>query len=207
MDNPYQAPADRSSPAETRAGPRDRKRRPTSATFFGVVNVAIGSLEVLWAPFVLIALFEDFVRPSSLNPPARTVAEQESQTILMVTTPLGAIAAGLMFASGIGLLGAKPWGRTLALAYAYLALLLALADAIPRYLYRMQPALAALRDRPDPQMLRVVIASGVAMFFNFTYPVLLHVFLARPSVARALAPPVRKVPGSDWDFTLPSKRT
>jgi len=165
-------------------------QRPASITAFGILNLVFAAFGVvgLMASF---ALFSVPVDPN--NPVIKLLHQNASYAVwLKFCILLGLISCVILVAAGAGLLGLKPWGRTLSMAYAILTIVFSLMAMGINLFLMIQP----LFEQALPnQELAVAGAIGGPMSgtiggcFGPVYPILLLAFMLRPKVAAAFRPP------------------
>jgi hypothetical protein len=105
--------------------------------------------------------------------------------------PLSLLGFGLLLLSGIGLLSLKEWARKLAIAYGIFATVSGAAFALTRFVYFVAPTVEkGLHSHGvwENFSTRMAILSAIASIVQLGYPILLLVFLMRPSVAAAFRP-------------------
>jgi hypothetical protein len=97
--------------------------------------------------------------------------------LAMIMSPL---SSALMLICGIGLLRKKLWGRTLAIAYGYGAILFSLISSAINIL--------RISGRTDNLMiLNIILSILVSVFLGLVYKATMVYYLSRPSVKIALA--------------------
>lgn len=166
-------------------------QRSTSVTVFGILNFAFAAFGVVG----LMASFTLFSVPEDPNNPVIKLLHQNATYALWLKfcVVLGFLNCAALLVAGIGLIGLKPWGRTLSMAYAIYALAFAVAGMGINLFLMIQP----LFDQAPPhQELAVAGAIGgplsgtIGGCFGLIYPVILLTFMLRPDVAGAFRPPL-----------------
>lgn len=164
-------------------------QRPASVTVFGILNIIFGSMGVLWTPFGLVSLL---IAPSGSSPnPVIDVMLRGPfmRGWLLSTAAVGIIAAAALLASGIGLLMLKPWGRLLANAYAVYMIALKIAEFVVNFFYMARPLLEQASQATNPAekggLIGGAIGGLIGGCFYIIFPILLIIFMTRPSVAQA----------------------
>jgi hypothetical protein len=197
VENPYQPPAASPGDAELVTPLGAGEQRPTSVTVFGILNIIFGSLGILCTPFALMVLF---VTPppgqgQNPNPAIELMKDPGYRTITVVMSGLGIVASAVLLASGIGLLRLRPWGRALAIGYAFYALAAALVNMVVSYVYLIAPMMEAAQKNNNPQSTGAAVGGTIGGLIgsvgSLIYPVLLLVFMTRPRVVRAFASALR----------------
>jgi hypothetical protein len=104
---------------------------------------------------------------------------------------LGCLASLALLVGGIGLLLVKAWGRTLSIGYAWYAIVSVVAGMLVNWLYLVQPMLAQGEAGGLGQAAAIGGAVGgmIGGCFSVIYPVVLLIFMYRPAVRAAVAPP------------------
>jgi uncharacterized membrane-anchored protein YitT (DUF2179 family) len=149
---------------------------PRSVTLFGFTNTLLGmgglvsGLSALIQPHLTVA---------------QTVYQQvdlptQSRQWLHLAMYLSPISSALMLICGIGLLRKKLWGRNLAIAYGYGAILFSLIASTFNIL--------RITDRTDnPLILNIIFSIVVGVFLGLLYKAAMIYCLSRESVKVALA--------------------
>ena len=162
-------------------------QRPTSVTVFGILNIGFAVLGV----FGLIVTSVIFMVVGGL-------LHQSPPFVIWfyVTIPLGLLSRTAELVAGIGLLGLRPWARTLSIVYAIYAIVINIFDMIIGPFISLAPLLAQQQHADaraaavmDP--LVVGVLGMVIGFFRLIYPVLLLLFMTRPKMVAAFHPPAR----------------
>ena len=160
--------------------------RPTSVTVFGILNIVWGALGLCGPSALLITLR---VRTMMENP-VMTVMTDDPLLYgwLIGSQILGLIAAIVLVAAGIGLLGLKPWARTASIVYAIYAIVgVALGTIIN--LTVVFPRVAELvQQAPAPRgagMMGGMVGGTCGGVVWLAYPILLLIFMTRPKVVAA----------------------
>ena len=165
-------------------------RRPAAVTIFGLLNFVFAVLNVigLIASFALFSVPED---PN--NPVVKLLHQSVPYTVwLKFCILLGLLSCVALLAAGVGLLGLKPWGRTLSMAYAIFAIGFALLAMGINLFLMIQPL---FEQAPPNQELAVAGAIGGPLSgtmggcFGLIYPLVLLAFMLHPKVAAVFRPP------------------
>lgn len=165
--------------------PQQTQGKSTIAMVFGIINIAFGVLGFCFSPFNIVTV----VAPPNGNP----VSEQlQSEPWLVAYTigsaVLGCLLAAVLIAAGIGLLQGRRWGRSLSLVYCWVAIALVVIN-LPVMLFGVfVPLLNQSGSNPDtmPGVVGGIIGGSCGMVFAFAYPVVLWVFMTRPTLKQAL---------------------
>ena len=165
-------------------------QRPTSVTVFGILNLLFGALGV-FGVFMMLALL--FGERAQNNPVVRLMEENSGfGTWMKLSIPLGIISTIAVFVSGIGLLLMKRWGRTLAFAYAVLAIASGAVSLIMNFTFVVRPLMDQAARQQGPEAAGAVggVLGGMCGgCFGLLYPILLLYFMTRPSVIEAFQSP------------------
>jgi hypothetical protein len=149
---------------------------PRSITIFGFANTALGvgglvsGLSALIKPHLTVAqtVYQQVNLPS------------QSMHWLQLAMYLSPISSALMLICGIGLLRKKMWGRNLAIAYGYGAILYSLIASTVNIL-RITDLMS------QPAVLSIVIGILLSVLFGVLYKATMVYFLSRDTVKTALA--------------------
>lgn len=158
-----------------------QQRPPGSIKVLGILNLVFAGLGVIGLLFTYAMYFGGF-KLGGRNPVVEIAhASPPYMMFLKVTLGLGVVALIVFAASGIGLIGMKPWARKLAIGYALYAIVGAIVGLVVTYVY----VLAPMSGRPG---------SGAGMFggvwggiLGCAYPIILLVFMTRKNVVDAFA--------------------
>jgi uncharacterized membrane-anchored protein YitT (DUF2179 family) len=149
---------------------------PRSITVFGFANTLLGASGLVSGLSALArakANVAQTVVYQQVNLPSQSM---DWLHLAMILSP---ISSALMLICGIGLLRKKLWGRTLAIAYGYGAILFSLIASTIN-IWR-------LPDRTDnPMILNIILSILVSVFLGLVYKATMVYFLSRPSVKTAL---------------------
>ncbi len=159
-------------------------QRPTSVIVFGILNIVFGALGLSCTPFRLAFLF--MPTPAIENPVMAAVANPACRawSLFMGVTGMG--AAVLLIVAGVGLLKCRPWARKISIGYAIYAIV---ASPVYAAVSAIMFASAAGGAEGGPET-GVMLASGIGgaiggTCFALIYPIILLVFMFRPSVVDA----------------------
>jgi hypothetical protein len=166
-------------------------QRPVSVTLFGILNFVFAAFGVVG----LIASFALFSVPTdSANSVIKLMHEGPAYaTWLKICIPLGLLGCAALLATGIGLLGLKPWARNLTMAYAIYAIIFCLTAMTVNLLLMAQPMFESVPRQQELEAAAAIagpISGTLGSFLWLVYPVLLLAFMLRPKVAAAFRPPL-----------------
>jgi hypothetical protein len=104
--------------------------------------------------------------------------------------PLGLLTCIILLIAGLGLLCLKSWARKLSIAYAIYGIGMHILTTAVSSIFLVQPF---LKNNQDSQAATIaifgLIGGGVGVCLGLIYPILLLVFMLRPTVAAAFQPP------------------
>jgi hypothetical protein len=165
-------------------------QRPASVTIFGILNFVFAAFGILGL-IASVALLSTSGDPN--NPVIKLLHQNASYAAwLKLCILFGLLSCAALIAAGLGLLGLKPWGRTLSMAYAIYAIVFAVAGMGINLFLMIQPL---FEQAPPHQELAVAGAIGgplsgtIGGCFGPIYPIVLLAFMLRPTVAAAFRPP------------------
>jgi len=159
-------------------------RRPVSVTVFGVLNLLWGFLGLIMSVISLFTL------QNPDNPMVRAMANNATITAWMkVSLILSGMLTISILISGAGLLCMKRWARILAMAYAVVAIFVAVIGGFMN-LTLVFPAVfqeVAAGNPMPPAFAHVfaAIVSVIVFLVSIIYPVLLLIFMKRRNVIAA----------------------
>jgi hypothetical protein len=164
-------------------------QRPISVTVFAVLNLVFATIGII---AVIASAFTLFVMADAKNPVVKIMQDSPvMQTWMMVSVPLGLAACVALLASGIGLLGLKPWARTLAIGYAIYGILSCILGTIMNYVFLFGPLMEQAQHTRGPEAAAAIggaIGGLIGGCLGLIYPVLLLIFMLLPKVAAAFRP-------------------
>ncbi len=145
---------------------------PGAIKVFGIINIVLGSLGLLCAPFSIIGI--------------PLVAKQFGDRPLLlewlaVSSVISLIGAALMLVSGIGLCKFKSWARKLAVYYAAFACVINLIGAVVT-----MSTFSTNTMMHGPERVGGIVGSVFGVLLGLTYNILLIVFLTKRPVKEAL---------------------
>jgi hypothetical protein len=184
--NPYRSPAAATpGPATAAAG------RPASLVVFGILNIVFGILGLCGTAGSAAMFFVEMPRDPLVPNPALELMESDAtyRIIMQVMIALGAVAAVVLLAAGVGLLRSKSWGRTLSMAYGWYAIVGAIVGMLVHWLYLVQPLVAKMDPAFGPAeaaTVGVAVSGFLGGCLGMIYPVILLVFMSRPALRAAL---------------------
>jgi hypothetical protein len=165
-------------------------QRPTSATVFGILNIAFAAYGVFGIIASAMMLFSN---GNSNNPVVKIMHENPGYLAWMkLTVPLGLIGCVVLLVAGIGLLKMKEWARKLSIGYAIYAILFGLAGSVVTFLYLVRPMIEQASHQHGPEaagMIGGAVGGLIGSCFGMIYPILTLVFLTRPKLRVAFQHP------------------
>ncbi len=162
-------------------------QRPTSVTVFGILNIVFAALGI-FGTIASIVLF--LAPPDPNNPILKTMYENPAYAIwFKVEIPLGILSCAASLAAGIGLLCLKSWARTLSMAYAIYAILYGILETVTSFIFLYRPMLEKLQGPAAAGAIGGMIGGSIGGCLSLVYPILLLIFMSRPTVVAAFHPP------------------
>ena len=165
-------------------------QRPASVTVFGILNFVFAAFGVigLIASFALLGLPAD-----SDNPVIQFIHECPGYAVwLKICIALGVLSCVGLLVAGVGLLGLKPWARTFTIAYAIYAIVFCLGGMLSNLIFMDQPMLGQAQQQRAFETVAAIggpISGTIGELCWLIYPILLLIFMLRPKVMAAFAPP------------------
>ncbi|MEI6211425.1 MAG: hypothetical protein WCR06_07340 [bacterium] len=161
--------------------------RPTVVTVFGILNIVFGAMGLVCMP---ISLLMTFAMPVQGNPFLQAMRDNPLLHVwTYVSGVLGLFGCSVLLAAGIGLLKVKPWARLASIGYGIFAIVAGLIGLVIQLLV-MVPL---LRDAPSgPAGAAVfggVVGGVIGGCVGQIYPILLIIFMMRPTVKAAFLSP------------------
>jgi hypothetical protein len=165
--------------------------RPTSATVFGALNIAMGVLGLcgVGGGFVQMLIPSDMLQPPGSPPnPVFTVMDDNPglKIFMVITLSIGLITTVMLIIAGLGLLNDKRSGRTLSVYYSIISILMVIVGAIGNYFLLMKPLMDLAASMPEgPEKFAAMVGAYSGIFgscFSLVYPILLLIFMMRKSV-------------------------
>ena len=165
-------------------------QRPASVTVFGILNIVFAVLGV----FGLVATLVLFQLPATTNNPVVKIIHNTPAYAawLKLSIPLGLLSCTALLAAGIGLLRLKSWARTLSIAYAIYAVVFGILAMVVNFIFLFRPMLDQARQQTGPEAAGAIggaIGGSIGGCFGLIYPVLLLIFMLRPTIVAAFRPP------------------
>jgi hypothetical protein len=178
--------------------------RPTSVTVFGILNIVKAGFGI----FLTITSIPLLLAPAdSNNPFIKMLHENPAYAAwLKLSIPLGLLSCTILLGAGIGLLCLKSWARTLSIAYAIYGICMGILSTAVGSILLIQPFLKNHQDSQaaDTAMFGL-IGGGIVVCLGLIYPILLLVFMLRPTVAAAFDPSVHSQPSTQTMNTNTNK--
>lgn len=176
--NPYQ------SSAPTPVVPGDNK--PASITVFGILNIVFAIMGFCG----VVAFVVQTTVVGSQTPMNNPIFELTNSPVYfgftVVQMVLGFVANILLLVGGIGLLGGKPYGRTLAIIWAIFQLFFAVVSIIFTAIFLMLPLIERAGEMPEGPEKVGLIVGGVSATAGglcaMIYPIVLLIFMMRAPV-------------------------
>jgi len=169
---------------------QQRMNRPTSVTVFGILNI----LKAGFGMFLAIISVALFLAPADFNNPVIKMWHENPaySAWMKLCIPLGLLSATVLLVAGIGLLCLKSWARTLSIAFAIYDICLCILATAVNCLFMFQPF---LKDHQNSQAAAMamfgLIGGSISVCVGLIYPILLLLFMLRPTVAAAFHPPAQ----------------
>jgi hypothetical protein len=164
------------------------KKRPTSVTVFGVLNIVF-AIFGLFALIVSVMLF--LPHADIKNPVIQLIHDNPAYAAWMhASMALGLLAAAAKLAAGIGLLKLRPWARQLSIIYAIYAMVMVVVGTVVNYFFLLRPMLEQAHQKQGPEAVGAMagaIGGTIGGCFGLIYPILLLVFMVRPNVVAAFS--------------------
>ena len=186
--NPYVSPlnSDKLNPS----GNFKQEKKPDSIKVFGILNLVFGALGVCSTLFSGVVLFAMPQDPNMPNPALDLMQSSPAYRGFMI----GAMGVGFIFTiivilSGIGLLKYRKSGRTLALWYAWYAIIAAVVGTVVNIVVLYGPMMAQANQQGGPEAAAAVagfIGGMVGGIAGLIYPVILLFFMYKKKVIDAL---------------------
>jgi hypothetical protein len=165
-------------------------RRPTSFTVFGILNLLFGVFGLFGVMSSAAMIF--LPQTATRYNPWLEIYFRNPTLVLYWKCSLvwGSLFSVILIFSGIGLLAFRPWGRILAIAYAFFGIVSSMVSFAVNYFYIMPMVLEKISMLPDSLqksgmlggVTGIYIGAGVGIF----YPLILFFFMSRDSVFEAL---------------------
>ena len=178
-------------------------KRPTTITVFGILNIVFSifgmcGLGLAVAQPAIQQAMEQAVRDAGEevqeDPLQKALAADPNfQLMTNISNGFGAVGTLVLLIAGIALLLMKPWGRTLSIGYSIYDILskIVFNALIFRSMMPIIEAQEEVADGPPVEVISGIVAGGMGcgLIFGLIYPILLLVFMLRPTVASAFAAP------------------
>jgi hypothetical protein len=167
-------------------------RPPGSIKVLGIINLVFAGLGLFGLLFTYSMYFSDDGGSFGMRNPVIEVAHRspEFMSFLRWSMLHGVIAAALLCVAGIGLIKHRPWGRTLAIFYAFQNIVAAIVGLYLTQKYLMGP----LKELHDPAADAGVSGGYMGGIVAMAYPIVLLAFMFKRTVrehfARVAEPPV-----------------
>lgn len=170
-------------------------QRSSAVTIFGGLNLVFGLLGVLGLCLSIPSLLlSDMLSGSKADPVSKAILQNPFfKGWTYASFGVGTVQTIMLIVAGIGLLKYKNWARRLSIAYSVLAILLAVVGAFMSYKYLIEPLQNSGVARGGPNAFMGVYMTAVmagSTIFGIAYPVVLLIFMLRPSIVAACQPVV-----------------
>ncbi len=174
--------------------------RPTSVTVLAIIGIIWAAILLLCNGFAMIGLV--MMQSGLPNPMFDEIRSNTFVWLVQIIVPVvGLINAVALMAGSIGALGLKPWGRSLMVIYAVVAIVIGLLNTVVTIVFLnpvMQRAIAN-----DPNARAVAVGQQVGVYFGIAavllYPIFVLVFMNKAHVkaafTRTALPAVPGYPG------------
>jgi NADH:ubiquinone oxidoreductase subunit 3 (subunit A) len=164
-------------------------QRPISTLIFGILNIGLGLLKLLW-PLVAAAMAR-----LKLSSHSSMAALQSDPTIAALSkfNMWASVVLGLaLLAFGIGLLLLQNWARIGSIVYAVIAIVFVLVGSVAGWPFMKRLVQQVAMQAPGAP-LGLLEGVGMLLFvlvimFGLAYPVLLLFFMTRSNVIEACRP-------------------
>jgi len=145
---------------------------PGSIKVFGILNIVFGSMGILCTPISIGVLMFS----------AQRIGYNAFMTKWFIASGIiGVIGAGVLLASGIGLLKHRPWSRKLAVYYALFACALTILNTLVTF-----TNLPSGGPQPETQKIGALVSAAFGLAIGLTYNFLLIFFLSKSAVKETL---------------------
>ena len=170
------------------------KQRPLTATIFGILNIGFGLFALAGLVFtkMMEAMAGARLPSGAPSPLAAIYSDPNYVRYMHVVTPLTALAGMFLIAAGIGLLLLQNWARIMSIIWAIfdsLMVLVGVCFTVPM----VRAQMAAMPNMPSAVAGVAGVIGGIfGVLFGLAYPVVLMVFMLRPTFAASFredAPP------------------
>ncbi|MCS6862293.1 MAG: hypothetical protein NZT92_18470 [Abditibacteriales bacterium] len=167
-------------------------QRPTSVTVFGILNIVFGAMGVICMPFSFLML----LIPQPPGAPPNPVIDLMTRTPFLRTWTigvgvLGTIAAIVLIVAGIGLLTMQAWGRLTSIGCAVYQIVSGIVGMVVNYIFLIGPLMEQVRQSGGPEAAGAIggaLGGTIGGCIGLIYPLLLLIFMTRPSVVQAFQP-------------------
>lgn len=172
-------------------------KRPAAILVFGILNLVFAAFGLFGLLSTAAMLSLPKVAPGNPvmtmmrdNPVLKMVHDNPTYAAwIKLSLPLGSLTCLLLLAGGIGLLQNRAWGRKASIGYAICAILFGLTGTAINAMVLIPPALRASSQSPEQMVATTVALSGtIGGCIGLIYPILLLIFMTRPSIVAALDP-------------------
>lgn len=155
-------------------------KQPTSAIVFGVLGIIFGALGLLGSAFSLFVLQLDDPEMD----PLLSMIENPDLYLgwIQFNQILGALFAGVLLVSGIGLLLVREWARRLSVGYAVFTIAFGFLAMAVNWFFFLRPMFGQAMASDDPGLIGGVVGGIAGSLIGLIYPAVLLFFMSRPGV-------------------------
>jgi hypothetical protein len=187
--NPYAPPAPQGSPYPPPAPVPPGGRPTTGVKVLAWFQIVLGALSIVGIPCALgmRGFATSFGPHDEFNEKIQNMPYEGGLGIWTYSQlAVGGVLAIVLLASGIGLLGAKPWARTSSLIYAVVTLVLQVIGQVVTFVFLYPAITAAAEERGgaagNAAVTGAYIGGICGGLFAFALPITMLIVLTRPSV-------------------------
>lgn len=177
-DNPYQS----AIPTPALVG----NTKPTSITVFGILNVVYGVMGLCSTIVFFIQMALMGSQPQVDNPILELTNTPVYHGFTLVQMGLNFLATIVLLTSGVGLLGGKPYGRTLSIIFAVFSLISVVVNIVFTAIFLLMPLMERASEMGEGPEKMGLVFGGIALtaggLCGTIYPIVLLVFMMRAPV-------------------------
>ena len=194
-ENPYQPGSD----FDVDRTPVASREKPVSVKILGILNLAFAVMGVCGVGFGGIALFANAIPqdPNFPNPTIELIQNNGGYRIYMIVSlALGMIATVVLGFAGVGLIQYRRYGRSLALAYAWYAIVSVCIAMVVNTFFLVIPAWEQVQQQQaqgaamSPQLIASLFGAIGGTYggcFGMIYPAVLLFFMYRRKTIDSLS--------------------
>lgn len=169
-------------------------RRPTGVTAFAILSILFAIMGLLSGLFSLTLMVTGNSMSTTANPVNELLANNVAYRYFYVAMLIaGTFFSALLFVAGLKLLKMSKLGRSLAITYAFYAILATFVSTAVNGFLLFIPMIQQLDQQSDEQQVIIVVTLLVAVFsfcFSLVFPVALLIYFLRRSAKQMFL---------DWD--------